>query len=137
MINLHNLVRGAITSIHPDECAILRQSLGQRNIKGTVTPLYSRQINVKAQFQSASSGELYHANYVGESELIRKVYLYAEPSLPPFAMNRPLGRSGDYIYRLDGKTWWLVTGVSDDFTNVGWVCVMAKLQVKTPEFEDN
>lgn len=39
-INLHMVVRNAITAINPDEQVILYQSAGQKNISGIVTPLF-------------------------------------------------------------------------------------------------
>lgn len=132
-INLHSVVRSAITSLHPDEEVIIRHSVGQNNISGDVVPVYSAPVAAKGQFQSMSAEELYHANMAGENVIARKVYLYAEAQPYPAAMKRPLGRSGDYIYKTSEKTWWLITGLAEDFTASGWVCVIAKLQVTAPD----
>lgn len=135
-LNLHNIVRKAVTAINPDEDIILRQSIGEDNVAGTVTPIYSEPLDARAQFQTFSAGELYHRNMVDEAEIVRKVYLYADTALPPFSMNRSIGRSGDYILRKSDGSVWLIIGVNDDFSNVGWVCVTAKLQVDSPIFGD-
>ena len=37
-LNLHNIVRGAITAVHPDIECQLYHAMGQRNVKGKVTP---------------------------------------------------------------------------------------------------
>ena len=50
-LNLHNVVRSAITSVHPDENCILYQSIGQQNIKGVVKSVYSEPQSIMANFQ--------------------------------------------------------------------------------------
>lgn len=52
MMNLHSLVRGAITTLHPDETVTLRQSTGQQNVRGRITPVYAPAQVVNAQIQS-------------------------------------------------------------------------------------
>ena len=59
----------------------------------------------------------------------RRVYLYADksPASRPWAQWRPLGRSGDVIKDNNGSIW-TISAVIEDFTNEGWICVMATLQ---------
>ena len=60
-LNLHNVVRGAITAIHPDETVTLYQSAGQRNVKGKIVSIYNEPQEVKANFQPLDSDALKHA----------------------------------------------------------------------------
>lgn len=133
MINLHTLVRSAITALHPDEVVILRQSVGQRNVRGRITPEYAPARTVNAQIQSLGQNDLAQAEQTSNTRVDRKAYLHApDPALPPQGIVRPLARNGDMLQRADG-TWWLVTAMIEDFTASGWVCVGITQQVKGPD----
>lgn len=133
MINLHGLVRQAITTLHPDEAVTLRQSIGQRNERGRVTPVYGPAQAVQAQIQSLSQNDLAQKEATSNTRIDRKAYLFApDTSLPPQGIVRPLSRTGDMIQRSDG-TWWLVTAMIEDFTASGWVCVGITQQVDGPD----
>ena len=133
MINLHGLVRRAITSLHPDEAMTLRQSIGQRNERGRVTPVYGPAQVVQAQVQSLGQNDLAQREATSNTRIDRKAYLFApEAALPPQGIVRPLGRTGDMLQRADG-TWWLVTAMIEDFTASGWVCVGITQQVDGPD----
>lgn len=133
MMNLHNLVRGAITTLHPDETVTLRQSTGQQNVRGRITPVYAPAQVVNAQIQSLGQNDLAQVEQTSSTKIDRKAYLYAPvPSLPPQGIVRPLARNGDMIQRSDG-TWWLVTAMIEDFTASGWVCVGITQQVDGPD----
>lgn len=133
MINLHGLVRRAITSLHPDEAMTLRQSIGQRNERGRVTPVYGPAQVVQAQVQSLGQNDLAQREATSNTRIDRKAYLFApDAALPPQGIVRPLGRTGDMLQRADG-TWWLVTAMIEDFTASGWVCVGITQQVDGPD----
>lgn len=133
MINLHGLVRQAITALHPDEAVTLRQSIGQRNERGRVTPVYGPAQAVQAQIQSLGQNELAQREATSNTRIDRKAYLFApDAGLPPQGIVRPLGRTGDMLQRADG-TWWLVTAMIEDFTASGWVCVGITQQVDGPD----
>ena len=133
MINLHGLVRQAITSLHPDEAVTLRQSTGQRNERGRVTPVYGPAQVVQAQVQSLGQNDLAQREATSNTRIDRKAYLFApDAALPPQGIVRPLGRTGDMLQRADG-TWWLVTAMIEDFTASGWVCVGITQQVDGPD----
>lgn len=133
MTNLHGLVRQAITALHQDEAVTLRQSIGQRNVRGRVTPVYGPAQMVQAQVQSLGQNDLAQREATSNTRIDRKAYLFApDASLPPQGMVRPLGRTGDMIERADG-TWWLVTAMIEDFTASGWVCVGITQQVDGPD----
>ena len=133
MINLHGLVRQAITTLHPDETVTLRQSIGQRNERGRVTPVYGPAQAVQAQIQSLGQNDLAQKEATSNTRIDRKAYLFApDAALPPQGIVRPLGRTGDMLQRADG-TWWLVTAMIEDFTASGWVCVGITQQVDGPD----
>ena len=137
MINLHGLVRSAITALHPDEVVILRQSVGQTNARGRITPRYGPARTVSAQIQSLGQNELAHAEQVSATRIDRKAYLHApNPALPPQGIVRPFARNGDMLQRPDG-TWWLITAMIEDFTASGWVCVGITQQVRGPDLSSS
>lgn len=137
MINLHALVRSSITALHPDETVTLRQSVGQRNVRGRVTPVYGPAQVVQAQIQSLGQNDLAQKDAVSSTRIDRKAYLFApDAALPPQGMVRPLARTGDMLQRADG-TWWLVTAMMEDFTASGWVCVGITQQVDGPDLGDS
>lgn len=132
-MNLHHLVRNAIPSVHPDETITLYASSGQVNDRGRVTPIYAAPVRVKAQIQSESDSTLNHAGRMSLNTETKKAWFYGTPGQFPAGIVRPLSKNGDMVKREDG-TWWLVTGVLEDFSSVGWVSVRLVLQVKEPDF---
>ena len=134
MLNLHDLVRGAINIVNPDEDVWLIQNIGQTNVKGRITASYAPAQKVKAQVQTLSGDDLTVMNDTERTERDRKFYLYAETKTgnAPSGIIRPLGKSGDFMRRNDG-TYWKVYNVSEDYTTDGWVLVLASQQVDVPE----
>lgn len=138
MLNLHSIARGAIVALHPEEPVTLYQSSGQTNTRGVISPTYEAAQNVQAQIQSLSTDELANVESVAQTGQVRKAYLFGPPitTLIPQGIVRPLARSGDMIQRADG-TWWLVTGMMEDFSASGWVCVQITQQVDAPQGVDS
>ena len=134
MLNLHDIVRGAINIVNPDEDVWLIQNIGQTNVKGRITASYAPAQKVKAQVQTLSGDDLTVMNDTERTERDRKFYLYAETKTgnAPSGIIRPLGKSGDFMRRNDG-TYWKVYNVSEDYTTDGWVLVLASQQVDVPE----
>lgn len=134
MLNLHSIARGAIVALHPEESVTLYQSSGQTNTRGVISTTYEAAQAVQAQIQSLSTDELANVENVAQTGQVRKAYLFGPPvtSLIPQGIVRPLARSGDMIQRADG-TWWLVTGMMEDFSASGWVCVQITQQVDAPQ----
>ena len=133
-INLHDIVRGAINIVNPDEDVRLVQNIGQTNVKGRITASYAPAQKVRAQVQTLSGDDLTVMNDTERTERDRKFYLYSdtETGTPPSGIIRPLGKSGDFIRRADG-TWWMVYNVTEEFTTSGWVLVLASQQAQVPE----
>lgn len=134
MINLHSIVKSALTAIHPDELVTLYRSQGITNVKGEIKTSYAAGSIVKAQIQSLSDDKLFHSGKTGQNSTTRKAYLFSKDSTAekPAPVFRPLSRTGDMVKRADG-TWWLVDSLIEDFSHAGWVCVGLVLQTKAPE----
>ena len=138
-INLHGVVRSAITALHPDITATLYQSTGQTTgPNGSVKSIYAPGVPIKAQMQSEGATTLYHADRVGMEEVNRKFYLFSTPELDKriAGIVRPLSRGGD-VFQLEDQTWWLVDAILEDFTHAGWASVRATLQVIAPDFSNS
>lgn len=132
-LNLHDLVRGAIPALHPEETVLLVQSTGSENIRGVVTPQYADAVQVRAQVQSVGNDDLRAMNDTARTEIQRKAWLYSQTpaGLVPQGINRPMARGGDLLRRADG-TWWLVAALMEDFSASGWVSVRIVEQIVAP-----
>lgn len=134
-MNLHGIVRGAITAVSRDKDVTLYQSTGQysRQERGNMSQVFVEIPDLKAQFQSLSTDQIQAFDGIEITATTRRVYLYADVGTgqPPFTAFRPLGRSGDYLKDDLGK-WWLVNGVIEDFTHEGWCCLLCTLQTAAP-----
>ena len=119
----------AITAVNADEDCYLIQSNGQKNVKGALTSTYTIE-PVTAQIQSLNGDELKIIDPIFTTDISRKFYLYAKTQSGnyPSGQIRPLGRSGDLIYRVSEKTYWKIFTVSEDFSQSGWVLVFASMQ---------
>lgn len=133
-MNLHDIVRSAIESVHEDENCVLYQSLGQKNIKGEVKPIYAEPLQIRANIQPLGSQVLSHANACGDTKVSMEAFLYSDDSLPVAGQRRiPLTRNGDFIQRDDG-TYWLITMVIEDWAKEGWAHVGIFRQIDLPDF---
>lgn len=132
-MNLHDLVRGAIPPLHPDEDVLLVQSEGMENIRGVVTAKFAAAVLVRAQIQSIGNDDLRAMNDTMRTEIQRKAWLYSTTTagLVPQGINRPLARGGDMVRRADGS-WWLVAALMEDFSASGWVSVRLVNQITVP-----
>lgn len=133
-INLHDVVRGAIPALHPDERVLLIQNLGSVNVRGIVSPSFSDAMLITAQIQSMGNDDLRAMNEVWRVEHQRKAYLYSDTKagVTPQTIVRPFARGGDLIRRADG-TWWTIAGMMEDFSACGWVSVRIVLQEVVPD----
>lgn len=131
-INLHHVVRGAITTVHPDETILWYQNKGASNVGGILKPSYAEPLSLVAQVQSESDASLMHANRADMNTETIKVYLYWNAQTNPLNLDRFTAKGGDIFKRADG-TFWLVTALTDNFADVGWVSCRAVRQVTPPE----
>lgn len=128
MINLHHVVRSAITAVHADEPCLLIQSTGATSVKGRMTAGYAAAVAVRAQVQTLSGDDLTVTGETERTERDRKFYLYAADPVPAGQI-RTAARTGDYIYRVNPGTVWKVYNVAEDFSAAGWVQLLASEQV--------
>ena len=136
-LNLHKIVRGAISSIARDlPCDLYLMTGDQvRGERGDMRPVFLEPVKVKAQWQSVGPDAIVLTEKISMTTTVRKVYLYADSNAEsrPWGAWRPLGRSGDLL-RDDKGNFWLVDVVLEDFTHEGWVSVQAVLQTIPPKF---
>lgn len=131
-MNLHNLVRGAITGVNADEAFTLNRSLGsfERDYETmTNVPLVSVGETVKGQMQSLKPDADIQTERLNLNSIVRRVYLYATDDLEtrPSALYRPLARTGDFLTDARGQQW-MIDAVLEDFSSEGWVSVQVILQ---------
>lgn len=142
-INLHAVVNPIITTLHPNHAATLYRSTGQSNVKGVIKATYAEGEAISVQIQSESAETLAHANYVGQEEVSRRIYLFSTPGMADRVASivRPIARNGDFL-QIDASDpwysgqWYLIHAIIEDFTvaGSGWSNVRATLQVKGPDF---
>ena len=135
MINLHKVVRGVITSLHPDVIVTLYQSTGDqtRTERGDFVQNFEEVPNVRAQFQSLTTDQLQALEALNITSIVRRVYLYSDVGTKqtPLGEFRPLGRSGDY-FKAAKSNWWFVNAILEDFSLSGWVSLQCTLQTEPP-----
>ena len=126
-MNLHQLVREAITQVHPDEECELIQSDGVTNTDGILTNTYKEPVQIFANWQP--TGEpLGHEDGMSVTPQEESVYLNSDPVYPVKGVTRlPTLRTGDFLKRKDG-TYWLITDVEEDWCEDGWALVRATQQ---------
>ena len=134
-LNLHNIVRTAITANFADERVKLVRSAGSTNVKGRIVANYYPALTLKAQVQTLSGDDLQVINETERTERDRKFYLMASPSMgavPAGQVRVRVARTGDYIYRPAYGTYWKIYNVAEDFSPAGWVQVLASEQAEVP-----
>lgn len=129
-MNLHGIVRGAITSVNSDVLGTWRRSSGYTVLPtGRQVPVYDDFTTVPIQVQALSSRDIRHANYLGVQGVRRAVYMYGNIQ----AINRPDNKGGDLLVfpEVPGGTpkVWLVACVFETWPD--WCRVGVSLQVPT------
>lgn len=131
-MNLHRVVRGAITTVNPDATVLIYYAIGQENTKGKITPLYDAPQTIQAQWQPLDLEYLRQTERVSDTIVGDQVFLYSDPNKPVSGIKRiPLARTGDFLKK--GDQWYLVTGIIEDWSDVGWINIDVTLQAKPPE----
>jgi hypothetical protein len=93
-MNLHGIVRGAITTVNPDIVAAWSASNG--NTVGadfSQTPGYAAPVNIKIQSQALSGKDLRHAEFLNLQGVLRTVYMYGNKQ----GIFRPEQLGGDLL----------------------------------------
>ncbi len=76
-MNLHNMVRGAISTVNPDILVSLKKATGYTTLpNGKQVPGYAAPVNGPGQVQALDPGTQKHLNNLNISGIMRRVYLY-------------------------------------------------------------
>lgn len=99
-MNLHGIVRGAITTVNPDIPALLQRSNGYTTQSdGEQIPQYIFMTG-SIQVQGVSGKDLEHVNMLNIQGVLRKVYMYGDWS----GVVRGDSRGGDLLQFADTST---------------------------------
>lgn len=127
-LNLHGIVRGAITSAQSDIPIIYLQSTGSSASVGKRTPTYADPVTVLGQVQPVSGGQIRKYEFLQSQGIYRSIYFYGDIE----AMVRSMQRGGDLVKfpQVPGNPveTWLVSKV-DETWNTGWCRVIVTLQL--------
>ncbi len=115
-MNLHAIVRGAITTVNPDVVATYRRSTGYTTAAdGRQVPAYTDVPNVPVQVQALSFQDLQHLSGLNIQGVRRALYLYGTA----MGVVRNLQRGGDLFVFAPGilpeGTTWLVAHVIEQW----------------------
>jgi hypothetical protein len=134
-MNLHGIVRGAITSVNPDKTALYLQSTGNNvNADFTQTPGYAAGVSVRIQLQPLGRDELRQIEKLNLTGAFRTVYLYHNPQ----GIVRVLAQGGDLLqfapFQGQAVQNWKVIAVDGpwDVNDGGWTKLIVCLQTDTP-----
>ncbi len=132
-LNLHAIVRGAITSVNPDIIAPWIRSTGNTVATGgKQTATYAAPVNVKMQVQPVKGSDLRKYSFLQAQGIYRAVYLYGDVE----GIVRVDAKGGDLLqFALvpEGTVrTWLVSAVDESWEYVGsggWCRVIVTLQL--------
>lgn len=126
-MNLHGIVRGAITSVNPDIPAVIAISTGYTVADegtGRQVPSYLPRQPIRAQVQPLTWRDIQQLDGMTLEGTRRKIYVYGRLD----GLVRPQKKGGDLIYIQEGvnKGTWLVAIVLEQWPD--WASVAATLQ---------
>lgn len=119
-LDMHGIVRGAITQVNDDQPATLYSSTGYTNTQGILTPTYAT-ANITVQVQAKDHSGLVHERALNYSTSFTTVYAYGNLS----DLDRPSGKGNDLL-NINGR-WWSITQVNEWWPT--WCSVEVTLQV--------
>lgn len=133
-LNLHGIVRPAITSVNSDVPILYIASTGPKTLPGgKVVPQYAEPVRLLGQVQPISTGELAHFDFLQANGVNRQVYVYGEQN----AIDRISKLGGDLLQfpEIPGGTprTWLIKAVPEQWP--GWcrTIVVAQLDPANPK----
>lgn len=128
-INMHALVRGAITRVNSDISATLRRDTGTpvTQPNGTRLPGYADTTGT-VQVQGVVGSDLKHMNDLNIQGVMRKVYLYGDWGGPVRADK--VGGDLMLFPRVKGgpAVLWKIVTIFETWTDAGWCSVGVVLQ---------
>ena len=133
-MNLHAIVRGAITRVHDDQSFSILRSLPTTVVNGVRVSQYEKIDGFTGNFQSEGDAALSYSNNAAQNTIVRRLYLYAtdDRATRPWTIYRPLARSGDYIVNAKSE-YWKVEAVVEDFSDDGWELLRVTFQQTEPK----
>ena len=133
-MNLHAIVRGAITRVHDDQSFSILRSLPTTVANGVRVSQYEKIDGFSGNFQSEGDAALSYSNNAAQNTIVRRLYLYAtdDRATRPWTIYRPLARSGDYVVNAKGE-YWKVDAVGEDFSDDGWELLRVTFQQTEPK----
>lgn len=126
-MNLHGIVRGAITSVNPDITAMFQRSTGNTvSAAGKQVPTYATAVPVQIQAQATDGDDLKHIEALNIQGVFRAVYMYGNTQ----GVVRPNQKGGDLLQFEQtpgsGQQTWLVVKVTETWPD--WSRVLVCLQ---------
>ena len=133
-MNLHAIVRDAITRVHDDQPFSILRSLPTTVVNGVRVSQYEKIDGFTGNFQSEGDAALSYSNNAAQNTIVRRLYLYAtdDRATRPWTIYRPLARSGDYIVNAKSE-YWKVEAVVEDFSDDGWELLRVTFQQTEPK----
>jgi hypothetical protein len=133
-MNLHAIVRDAITRVHDDQPFSILRSLPTTVVNGVRVSQYEKIDGFAGNFQSEGDAALSYSNNAAQNTIVRRLYLYAtdDRANRPWTIYRPLARSGDYIVNAKSE-YWKVEAVVEDFSDDGWELLRVTFQQTEPK----
>lgn len=128
-LNLHGMVRGAITSVQSDIPIVYLASTGSTvGAGGKQTPAYAAPVTIMGQVQPVSGGQLRKYSFLQAQGTYKSIHLYGDIE----GIVRSMQKGGDLLKfpQVPGAAieTWLVTKV-DETWNTGWCRVIVTLQL--------
>lgn len=123
-MNLHGIVRAAISSINPDISVLWRQSNGYtQDASYKQVPAYIDYPVTVVQLQALSSKDLQHPDLLNVQGVMRALYMNGSAE----GVNRAFAKGGD-LFTISGQVWKVVTVLE---TWPDWCKVAINLQGAT------
>lgn len=124
-MNLHSMVRGAITTVNPDISATLIRSTGYAKVNFEQVPTYSSE-PVTIQVQGVKPSTLLHMDNLNIQGVLRQVHMYGNTS----GVIRVDSKGGDILnfpQATGGQNYsWKVVAVLETFPD--WCSLIVQLQ---------
>lgn len=132
-MNLHNMVRGAITSVNPDLIAPYYVSQPYtKNASFAQVPSFATPVDVPVQVQALKANDLKHADLVNLEGLKRAVYMYGNT----VGVDRSNLKGGDWLVFPQAAglppQGWKVACVLETWPDWSKVAVVLQLTVTPP-----
>lgn len=119
-MNLHGIVRGAITRINPDVPGTFMVNTGSSTLPGGKKTQSYTNVDVMVQLQELSSTDLKQVDAVNIQGILRSAYVTGNFN----GINRPEQKGGDFLMVGDQK--WLVVKVAELWPD--WCRLIINLQ---------